>query len=153
MTNEERKVIEEVIRKMDSCEERVIEEVSEILKNLLKEQKSQEEVVTDYIRRIGMPTHLKGYYYVREAIVIVVNEPEMLEAVMKELYPRIAKKFKTTWNKVEKGIRSCIEVTWEKGNKKEIEELFQYTICNKKGKPTNSEFIALIADEIQLKHR
>lgn len=109
--------------------------------------------VTDIIHEIGVPAHIKGYQYLREAIIMSVNDPEMLGSITKLLYPTIAKNFKTTSSRVERAIRHAIEVAWSRGKMDTIDELFGYTVNNGKGKPTNSEFVALIADKIRLEDR
>ncbi len=109
-----------------------------------------ESIVTDMIHEIGVPAHIKGYQYLREAIIMSVNDIDMLNSITKILYPTIAKKFQTTSSRVERAIRHAIEVAWSRGKMDTIDELFGYTIHNGKGKPTNSEFIALIADKIRL---
>ncbi len=109
--------------------------------------------VTNIIHEIGVPAHIKGYQYLREAIVMSVNDIEMLNSITKILYPAIAKKYQTTSSRVERAIRHAIEVAWSRGKMDTIDELFGYTIHNGKGKPTNSEFIALIADKIRLDYR
>lgn len=112
-----------------------------------------EKDVTDMIHEIGVPAHIKGYQYLREAIMISVNDVEMLNSITKILYPTIAKKFQTTPSRVERAIRHAIEVAWSRGKMETLDGLFGYTINNGKGKPTNSEFIALIADKIRLQYR
>lgn len=107
-----------------------------------------ETEITSIIHEIGVPAHIKGYMYLREAITMVVNDMELLSAVTKELYPSIAKKYNTTASRVERAIRHAIEVAWGRGQVDAINKLFGYTIHNEKGKPTNSEFIAIIADKI-----
>ncbi len=109
--------------------------------------------VTNIIHEIGVPAHIKGYQYLREAIIMSVNDVEMLNSITKILYPSIAKKFQTTPSRVERAIRHAIEVAWSRGKMDTIDELFGYTINNGKGKPTNSEFIALIADKIRLEYK
>jgi len=109
--------------------------------------------VTNIIHEIGVPAHIKGYQYLREAIMMSVNDIEMLNSITKILYPTIAKQFQTTPSRVERAIRHAIEVAWSRGKMDTIDELFGYTINNGKGKPTNSEFIALIADKIRLEYR
>lgn len=116
-------------------------------------QRDLEADVTDIIHEIGVPAHIKGYQYLREAIMMSVNDIEMLNSITKILYPTIAKKFQTTPSRVERAIRHAIEVAWSRGKMDTIDELFGYTINNGKGKPTNSEFIALIADKIRLEYR
>ena len=112
-----------------------------------------ETEITSIIHEIGVPAHIKGYMYLREAITMVVNDMELLSAVTKELYPSIAKKYKTTASRVERAIRHAIEVAWGRGQIDAINKLFGYTIHNDKGKPTNSEFIAIIADKLRLKNK
>lgn len=112
-----------------------------------------EEEITNIIHEIGVPAHIKGYMYLREAITMVVNNMELLSAVTKELYPSIAKKFNTTASRVERAIRHAIEVAWSRGQVETINKIFGYTIHNGKGKPTNSEFIAMVADKLRLKNK
>ena len=110
-----------------------------------------EIIVTDIIHQIGVPAHIKGYHYLREAIICSVNDKEMLESVTKLLYPAVAKKFATTPSRVERAIRHAIEIAWDRGDIDTLNSFFGYTINTGKGKPTNSEFIALITDKIRLK--
>lgn len=112
-----------------------------------------ESEITSIIHEIGVPAHIKGYMYLREAISMVVNDVELLSAVTKELYPSIAKKFNTTASRVERAIRHAIEVAWSRGQVETINRIFGYTIHNGKGKPTNSEFIAMVADKLRLKNK
>ena len=112
-----------------------------------------EKDVTDMIHEIGVPAHIKGYQYLREAIMMSVEDSEMLSSITKVLYPSIAKKYQTTSSRVERAIRHAIEVAWSRGRMETLDALFGYTINTGKGKPTNSEFIALIADEIRLQYR
>ena len=113
-------------------------------------ERDLEGVVTEFIHEVGVPAHIKGYQYLRDAIIMTVNDSEMLGAITKILYPEIAKKHKTTSSRVERAIRHAIEVAWSRGKLETIEEMFGYTINSGKGKPTNSEFIALISDKIRL---
>ncbi len=106
--------------------------------------------VTDMIHEIGVPAHIKGYQYLRDAIMLSVEDSEMLGSITKILYPTIAKRFATTPSRVERAIRHAIEVAWSRGRMETLDALFGYTINTGKGKPTNSEFIALIADRIRL---
>ena len=106
--------------------------------------------VTNIIHEIGVPAHIKGYQYLREAIIMSVTNMDMLNSITKILYPGIAKKFDTTPSRVERAIRHAIEVAWSRGKMDTLDDLFGYTISNGKGKPTNSEFIALITDKIRL---
>lgn len=112
-----------------------------------------EKDVTDMIHELGVPAHIKGYQYLREAIMMSVEDMEMLSSITKILYPTIAKKFQTTPSRVERAIRHAIEVAWSRGRMETLDEMFGYTINTGKGKPTNSEFIALIADKIRLHYR
>lgn len=114
-------------------------------------EKSLEEVVTEMIHDVGVPAHIKGYQYLREAILMSVQNMEMLNSVTKVLYPEVAKKYHTTPSRVERAIRHAIEVAWSRGKVETIEEMFGYTVSVGKGKPTNSEFIALITDKIRMK--
>lgn len=119
----------------------------------IEPQKSLEEIVTEIIHDVGVPAHIKGYQYLRDAIVMSVLDMDMLNSVTKILYPEVAKKYKTTPSRVERAIRHAIEVAWSRGKVDTIEELFGYTISIGKGKPTNSEFIALITDKIRMKQQ
>ncbi|MCI8270293.1 MAG: sporulation transcription factor Spo0A [Lachnospiraceae bacterium] len=112
-----------------------------------------ENDVTRLLHEIGIPAHIKGYQYLRDAIAISVEEEEILVSVTKVLYPTIAKRHNTTSSRVERAIRHAIEVAWTRGRLDTIHELFGYTISNGKGKPTNSEFIALISDKIRLDYK
>ncbi len=112
-----------------------------------------EQDVTDMIHEIGVPAHIKGYQYLREAIMMSVEDPSMISSITKILYPTIAKRFQTTPSRVERAIRHAIEVAWSRGRMETLDALFGYTIDTGKGKPTNSEFIALIADRIRLSYR
>lgn len=112
-----------------------------------------EKDVTDMIHEIGVPAHIKGYQYLREAIMMSVNDADMLGSITKILYPTIAGKYQTTPSRVERAIRHAIEVAWNRGRMETLDGLFGYTINTGKGKPTNSEFIALIADKIRLQYR
>lgn len=118
-----------------------------------QEERDLEKDVTDMIHEIGVPAHIKGYQYLREAIMMSVEDVEMLNSITKILYPTIAKKFQTTSSRVERAIRHAIEVAWNRGRMETLDAMFGYTINTGKGKPTNSEFIALIADKIRLQYR
>lgn len=109
--------------------------------------------ITTIIHEIGVPAHIKGYQYLREAITMVYNNIEILGAITKTLYPAIAEKFKTTPSRVERAIRHAIEVAWTRGNIDSISHLFGYTINISKSKPTNSEFIAMVADKLRIEHK
>ncbi|EGG81324.1 hypothetical protein HMPREF1025_00043 [Lachnospiraceae bacterium 3_1_46FAA] len=126
--------------------EESIQEVSSKRENL-------ESRVTNMLHEIGIPAHIKGYHYLRDAIMMAVNDMDVLNAITKILYPTVAKKYRTTSSRVERAIRHAIEVAWSRGKLDTLDELFGYTVSTGKGKPTNSEFIALIADTIQLEYR
>ena len=112
-----------------------------------------EAMVTAVIHEIGVPAHIKGYQYLREAIKLAVADMEVINAITKVLYPQVAKTFSTTPSRVERAIRHAIEVAWDRGDLDVLQRFFGYTVSNTKGKPTNSEFIALIADRLQLQIR
>lgn len=115
-----------------------------------KDERNLEALVTNLIHEVGVPAHIKGYQYLREAIMMVVNDIEVINQITKQLYPDIAKKFHTTPSRVERAIRHAIEVAWSRGKADEVENIFGYTVSATKGKPTNSEFIAMIADKLRL---
>ncbi|WP_066173469.1 sporulation transcription factor Spo0A [Bacillus marinisedimentorum] len=115
--------------------------------------KNLDASITSIIHEIGVPAHIKGYMYLREAISMVYNDIELLGSITKVLYPDIAKKYNTTASRVERAIRHAIEVAWSRGNIDSISSLFGYTVSMTKAKPTNSEFIAMVADKLRLEHR
>lgn len=110
-------------------------------------------LVTSVIHEIGVPAHIKGYQYLREAIMITVKDMDVINAVTKVLYPEVAKRFGTTASRVERAIRHAIEVAWDRGDLETLQKYFGYTVSNAKGKPTNSEFIAMIADRLVLEEK
>ena len=112
-----------------------------------------EAMVTDIIHEIGVPAHIKGYQYLRAAIILAINDMDVINAVTKVLYPSVAKQFDTTASRVERAIRHAIEVAWNRGDIEVLQKFFGYTVSNIKGKPTNSEFIAMIADCLRLRMR
>ena len=112
-----------------------------------------ESMVTEIIHEIGVPAHIKGYQYLREAIILTINDMEIINAVTKVLYPEVARKFNTTPSRVERAIRHAIEVAWDRGDIEVLQKFFGYTVSNIKGKPTNSEFIAMIADSLTLRRK
>ncbi|WP_018660607.1 sporulation transcription factor Spo0A [Heyndrickxia acidiproducens] len=114
--------------------------------------KNLDASITSIIHEIGVPAHIKGYMYLREAISMVYNDIELLGSITKVLYPEIAKKYNTTASRVERAIRHAIEVAWSRGNIESISTLFGYTVSMTKAKPTNSEFIAMVADKLRLEH-
>lgn len=106
--------------------------------------------VTEILHEIGVPAHIKGYHYLRDSIIMSVNQPDIINAVTKQLYPSVAKKYDTTSSRVERAIRHAIEVAWDRGDIDVLNSYFGYTIHNDRGKPTNSEFIAMISDKLRL---
>lgn len=115
-----------------------------------KNEENLEALVTNIIHEVGVPAHIKGYQYLREAIMVVVNDIDVINQITKQLYPEIAEKFNTTPSRVERAIRHAIEVAWGRGKAEAVENIFGYTVSAAKGKPTNSEFIAMIADKLRL---
>lgn len=113
-------------------------------------EKDLETSITLYIQQLGVPAHIKGYQYIRDAIMMVIEDMDAINSITKFLYPTVAKHYNTTSSRVERAIRHAIEVAWDRGNPEILNELFGYTILSSKGKPTNSEFIAMIADKIRL---
>ena len=120
---------------------------------LVADRPDLEVIVTEIIHQIGVPAHIKGYHYVRESIILAVDQPDIINSVTKQLYPEVAKRFGTTPSRVERAIRHAIEVAWDRGDVDTLNSYFGYTIHNSRGKPTNSEFVAMIADKIRLKLR
>lgn len=126
------------------------------VKNESRAEKTEEDLeadVTEIIHEVGVPAHIKGYQYLRDAIVMSVKDMDMLNSITKVLYPTIAKKYQTTPSRVERAIRHAIEVAWSRGRMDTLDDMFGYTINRGKGKPTNSEFIALITDRIRLDYK
>lgn len=115
-----------------------------------KNNQNLEAMVTNLIHEVGVPAHIKGYQYLREAIIMVIEDIDVINQITKSLYPQVAKKFHTTPSRVERAIRHAIEVAWGRGNQQVVENIFGYTVSADKGKPTNSEFIAMIADKLRL---
>lgn len=120
----------------------------------INNQSTKEEIleikVTNIIHEIGVPAHIKGYQYLRDGIIMVVNNIEIINQITKQLYPDLAKKYKTTPSRVERAIRHAIEVAWNRGQIDTVDAIFGYTVNSNKGKPTNSEFIAMVADKLRL---
>ncbi|MDR2753338.1 MAG: sporulation transcription factor Spo0A, partial [Oscillospiraceae bacterium] len=110
-----------------------------------------EMMISEVMHQVGVPAHIKGYQYLREAIILSIEDTDMISSVTKVLYPTVAKTFKTTPSRVERAIRHAIEVAWDRGDVDVLSSYFGYTIQNQRGKPTNSEFIAMIADKLRLK--
>lgn len=132
---------------------------SSAIKSAVREHQSRQQpmdlelMVTDIILQIGVPAHIKGYHYLREAIMLSVKDSEMINSVTKLLYPTVAKRFDTTSSRVERAIRHAIEVAWDRGDIDTLNSYFGYTINGVRGKPTNSEFIAMISDKLRLRMR
>lgn len=118
---------------------------------IVERKDNLEIMVSEIMHQIGVPAHIKGYQYLRTAIVLSINDNDMLDSVTKILYPTVAKMFKTTPSRVERAIRHAIEVAWDRGDVDVLSSYFGYTIQNTRGKPTNSEFIAMISDKLRLK--
>lgn len=134
--------------------------LAEHLQSLSRDRASREErtpdietQVTKIIHQIGVPAHIKGYQYLRTAILLTVRDSDVINSVTKVLYPTVAKKYQTTTSRVERAIRHAIEVAWDRGDVETLNSYFGYTIQNDRGKPTNSEFIAMIADNLRLKYK
>ena len=152
--------VQYIMLKPCSCRA-VVERLDEICESAVsrkpaiaaKRNANIESMVTSIIHEIGVPAHIKGYQYLREAIMMSVEDPAMISSITKILYPTIAKRFQTTPSRVERAIRHAIEVAWSRGRMETLDAMFGYTIDTGKGKPTNSEFIALIADRIRLSYR
>ena len=119
----------------------------------VRAEPSLESVVTEIIHEIGVPAHIKGYQYLREAIILTINDMDAINAVTKVLYPEVARKFSTTPSRVDRAIRHAIEVAWDRGDVETLQKFFGYTVSGIKGKPTNSEFIAMIADHLSLRQK
>ncbi|MDO4200232.1 MAG: sporulation transcription factor Spo0A [Clostridia bacterium] len=117
---------------------------------IMSEGKNMEIKITEILHQIGVPAHIKGYQYLRSSIMMSIENPEIINAVTKQLYPSVAKKFDTTSSRVERAIRHAIEVAWDRGDVDILNSYFGYTIHNSRGKPTNSEFIAMISDKLRL---
>ena len=134
--------------------------LAEHLLSLSRERSSREDrsqdietQVTKIIHQIGVPAHIKGYQYLRTAILLTIRDSDVINSVTKVLYPTVAKKYQTTTSRVERAIRHAIEVAWDRGDVETLNSYFGYTIQNDRGKPTNSEFIAMIADNLRLKYK
>lgn len=123
------------------------------ISNLTTKTFNLDIVITDILHQIGVPAHIKGYHYLREAIIYSIYDSQMLECVTKLLYPKVAKRFETTSSRVERAIRHAIEIAWDRGSIETINSFFGCTIDAGKGKPTNSEFIAMVTDKIKLNYK
>ena len=132
-------------------QKQVIEEVE--VKEEIKEEVELDSEITEILHEVGVPAHIKGYMYLREAILLVIENVDFIGSITKTLYPEIALRFSTTASRVERAIRHAIEIAWVRGNVDAISDIFSYTISYNKSKPTNSEFIAMIADKLRLEHK
>lgn len=141
---------------MNMLIERIIQFTGKMNKSGIIPLKNNDEhdlelIVSDIMHQIGVPAHIKGYHYLRSAIIMSVNSPDMMNSITKILYPTVAKTYKTTASRVERAIRHAIEVAWDRGDVDVLSSYFGYTIQNSRGKPTNSEFIAMISDKLRLR--
>lgn len=155
MNRKDLETLRDLMSKMAALLDYMLSEGSENSKPIVvvetqTEVQDLEVVVTGFIHEMGVPAHIKGYGYLRDAIIMVVEDPEMINSITKILYPAIAKKYQTIPSRVERAIRHAIEVAWSRGKIETLYSTFGYTINLSKGKPTNSEFIALIADKIRM---
>jgi len=146
------KIIRDINSRYDSVE------TEKSMSNMFTSRPAQKEFdleseITNILHEMGVPAHIKGYLYLRESINMVYNDIELLGSITKVLYPDVAKKYKTTASRVERAIRHAIEVAWNRGNIEAISNIFGYTVSVTKSKPTNSEFIAMIADKLRLEHK
>ena len=139
-----------LIRSATVLASRVLKSAGTPAAHITFSQDSDELVVTEILHQIGVPAHIKGYQFLRDAILLTIDDHEYINAVTKRLYPEIAKRNGTTSSRVERAIRHAIEVAWDRGDVDTLNSYFGYTIHNLRGKPTNSEFIAMIADKIRL---
>ena len=144
MSSENLERISKILLTEDSATEVTVQETEEL--DLIK-------IISDILHEIGMPAHIKGYQYMRDAILICVDDPEAIHAVTKQLYPSVAKVYGTTSSRVERAIRHAIEIAWDRGDIDVLNAYFGYTIHNDRGKPTNSEFIAMLSDRIRLQYK
>ena len=142
-------LIERISELMSCC----IYEPQPVRGEILSVDRDLEITITDILHQIGVPAHIKGYQYLRDSIMLSVKHPEIINAVTKELYPTVAKKYETTSSRVERAIRHAIEVAWDRGDVDVLNSYFGYTIQGSRGKPTNSEFIAMISDRLRLSHK
>lgn len=140
-------LINRTIQFYDQKQQRTVDGV---LRNAERDRRSLEEQVTRMIHSVGVPAHIKGYQYLRSAIIMVVQDMDTINSITKVLYPSVARDYGTTASRVERAIRHAIEVAWDRGEPEVLNQLFGYTVSNEKGKPTNSEFIAMIADRMRI---
>ena len=139
---------------MKDLEKRVVDCMRGNRTNIIDEERNKLDItITKTLHELGVPSHIKGYQYIREGIAIIYDHPEVIGGITKELYPKIASKFSTTVSRVERAIRHAIEVSWNRGNWDLMEEIFGHSVDIDKAKPTNSEFIVTIADKMKLEFR
>lgn len=162
MNENERKLLEIQRQEMEDCKDRLktleklVDAQSKLIQKLVsnssgcKDMHQIEVYVTQYLHNMGMPSSLKGFKYIREAVSIAISDCQVMDALIKELYPKVAKTFKTTPSRVERGIRHAIDVTWKRGKQEVLEDNFGCTISADRGKPTNKEFIAIILEKVKL---
>ena len=147
---------ETVLRQIKNLKSEIPQENYRVKNTVMSVQDMEDNLesrVTDMIHEIGIPAHIKGYHYLRDSILMAIEDMDVLNAITKILYPTVAKKHHTTSSRVERAIRHAIEVAWSRGKIDILDKLFGYTVSNGKGKPTNSEFIALVADTIRLEQK
>lgn len=142
--------ISEIVKTFLNIDDTIIKTHSFVTESSQREEQDIEAIVTGIIHELGVPAHIKGYHYIRTAILMVIENMDMLNYITKRLYPAIAKKYSTTSSRVERAIRHSIEVAWNRGRAETMNDIFGYTVHTGKGKPTNSEFIAMVADRIRL---
>lgn len=147
------KIIRDINLRYDSVEMEASTSSSMFPARVTPKKFDLESEITNILHEMGVPAHIKGYLYLRESIDMVYNDIELLGSITKVLYPDVAKKYKTTASRVERAIRHAIEVAWNRGNIEAISNIFGYTVSVSKSKPTNSEFIAMIADKLRLEHK
>ncbi len=138
---------------IDTLAERIITLLNQAQNNSTNSKNDLELTVTDIIHQLGVPAHIKGYHYLRSAIILSIENPDLLESVTKMLYPTVASHFNTTASRVERAIRHAIEIAWDRGDIDVLNSFFGFTVNTCKGKPTNSEFVALITDKLRLQQK
>lgn len=147
-----RKFLENIVTEIIEEKYKKQEELQEERKTIQNDEEIDlVEYTTNVLHQLGIPAHVRGYKYLRDAIIIAVNDYTVIQQVTKLLYPTIAKKYESTPSRIERAIRHAIELGWTRGNVEKIEKIFAYTVDNEKSRPTNSEFIAMISDQIRLK--
>ncbi len=145
------KILISLLLEITEGNEKVTNNKKETLDNTDENEKAT--YITKIMHDLGVPAHIRGYQYLRTGILMVLEEPDLLNSITKRLYPEIAKKYKTTPSRTERAIRHAIEVAWSRGNLEDINKIFGYTVEDCKGKPTNSEFIAMVSDKMRLEFK